>query len=250
MIEEIRTALLEMVQREESRHAEVKEELAQQRLEIERAGRQTYLLGQAQRGLSEEVGGLPTAWRRFVEEAEGRAVAKDPRAEVLAGLMPLKDTFIAVHHQEFSQSEVWREVFAALENRLDQTLKDLGAQVLAEPGMRFDARVHSAVLAAHSSVPAGTVLVVLRQGYALSGAVQRLAEVQVSLGPAPEPPAGDAGSGDGEPVPDALRGSVPSEADGADPAQAAVPDPDLDQPSAGGDQSEIGEDEADDDRRD
>ena len=129
------------------------------------------------------MNGLPLAWRRFVEESKARATAKDPRAEVLAGLMPLKDTFLAAHNQNVVQVEVWQTVFQALEARLDQTMKDLGAQALAQPGMLFDARLHSAVLATKSEAPPGTVLAVLRQGYALAGSIQRLAEVQVSRGP-------------------------------------------------------------------
>ncbi len=248
---EIRSALAEIGKQGESRHAEIREELARQRAEIERVGRQAYLLGQSQRGLSDEVNALPLAWRRFVEENGARAAAKDPRTEVLAGLMPLKDAFLAAHHQDFVQVEVWRTVFQALEARLDQTLKDLGAQALAQPGTPFDARLHSAVLAAHSEAPQGTVLAVLRQGYALSGSVLRLAEVQVSLGPAPSVARDEGVTEDASPSPQAH-----AEATGQDPAPqeaAARAQGDLTDESADAGPNEAlqwGEEDADADRRD
>ncbi len=250
---EIRSALAEIGKQAESRHAEIKEELARQRQEIEKVGRQAYLLGQSQRGLSDEVNALPLAWRRFVEESEARAAAKDPRTEVLAGLMPLKDAFLAAHHQDFVQAEVWRTVFQALEARLDQTLKDLGAQALAQPGTPFDARLHSAVLAAHSEAPQGTVLAVLRQGYALSGSVVRLAEVQVSLGPTPSVARDEGVTEDPSLSPQA---QAQAEATGQDPAprewaaraQIALSDETADAgPSEAGPD---GEGDADVDRRD
>ena len=248
---EIRSALAEIGKQGESRHAEVKEELTRQRAEIERVGRQAYLLGQSQRGLSDEVNALPLAWRRFVEKSEARAAAKDPRAEVLAGLMPLKDAFLAAHHQDFVQAEVWRTVFQALEARLDQTLKDLGAQALAQPGTPFDARLHSAVLAAHSEAPQGTVLAVLRQGYALSGSVLRLAEVQVSLGPAPSVARDEGVTEDPSPSPQAHAEATernPAPQEGAARAQGDLTDETAD---AGPNETlQWGEEDADADRRD
>jgi hypothetical protein len=156
-----------------------------------------YLLSQSQKGLSEEIGALPAAWRRFVDEAETRAAGDDPRAQVLAGLMPLKDAFLAARDQRLWQDAAWRSTFTALEARLDQTLAGLGAKPLAQPGMRFDGRAHHAALGSHHETPAGTLLAVLRQGYLLDGKVVRLAEVHVSLGPAaadaaPPPDAGGA----------------------------------------------------------
>jgi hypothetical protein len=143
-----------------------------------------YLLSQSQKGLSEEIGALPAAWRRFVDEAAARAAPDDPRAQVLAGLMPLKDAFLAAREQGLWQDAAWRSTFTALEARLDQTLAGLDAKPLAQPGMRFDGRAHHAALGSHHETPAGTLLAVLRQGYLLDGKVVRLAEVQVSLGPA------------------------------------------------------------------
>jgi hypothetical protein len=163
---------------------EIEGELGRTRQDIERVGRGVYLLSQSQKGLSEEIGALPAAWRRFVDEAETRAAGDDPRAQVLAGLMPLKDAFLAARDQGLWQDAAWRSTFTALDVRLDQTLAGLGAKALAQPGMRFDGRAHHATLGSQHETPAGTLLAVLRQGYLLDGKVVRLAEVHVSLGPA------------------------------------------------------------------
>jgi hypothetical protein len=190
------------------------------RQEVERVGRGVYLLSQSQKGLSEEIGALPAAWRRFVDEAETRAAGDDPRTQVLAGLMPLKDAFLAARDQALWQDAAWRSTFSALEARLDQTLASLGAEPLAQPGMRFDGRAHHAALGSHHETPAGTLLSVLRQGYLLDGKLVRLAEVHVSLGlgaadggGAAAPPGADAGAAivaaASEP------GSAASEADGS-----------------------------------
>ena len=216
MIAEVRAEFAELGKNLVTRQGELHAEMEKLRQEIERVGRQVYLLGQTQRGLTEEVGGLPLAWRRFVDGAGSKTAPSDPRGEVLAGLMPLKDAFLAAQRQTSGMGD-WRDAFAVLEARLDETLKELGAEPLAEPGMAFDARRHTAVLAAHSGAPRGTVLAVLRQGYVLSGALQRLAEVLVSLGP--------------EPVSD-VRVEVPPdkpETDSPEP-EAGSPEPETDSP--------------------
>jgi molecular chaperone GrpE len=172
----------------------IEQEVSRTREEVERVGRGVYLLSQSQRNLNEEIGALPRSWRRFVEEAGAQPPAEDHRAQVLARLMPLKDTFLAAHRQQSWQDAASRSLFAALEGRLDQTIADLGASPLARPGMAFDARSHMAVLASHGPAPAGTVIAVLRQGYVLGEHVVRLAEVEVCRGPqleADAPPAAD-----------------------------------------------------------
>jgi hypothetical protein len=196
-IEAIGSTLEELSRTVASWRTEIESELGRTRQEVERVGRSVYLLSQSQKGLSEEIGALPAAWRRFVDEAETRAARDDPRAQVLAGLMPLKDAFLAAREQGLWQDAAWRSTFTALEARLDQTLAGLGAKPLAQPGMRFDGRAHHAALGSHHETPAGTLLAVLRQGYLLDGKVVRLAEVHASLGPAaadaaPPPDAGGA----------------------------------------------------------
>jgi hypothetical protein len=198
-VEALGTTLEELSRTVASWRTEIESELGRTRQEVERVGRGVYLLSQSQKGLSDEIGALPAAWRRFVDEAETRAVGDDPRPQVLAGLMPLKDAFLAARNQELWQDAAWRSTFVALEARLDQTLADLGAKPLAQPGMRFEGRAHHAALGSPHETPAGTLLAVLRQGYLLDGKVVRLAEVHVSLGPAapdaaPPPDAGGAGA--------------------------------------------------------
>lgn len=189
--------------------------------EVERVGRGVYLLSQSQKGLSGEIGALPAAWRRFVDEAETRAARDDPRAEVLAGLMPLKDAFLAAREQPFWQDAAWRSTFSALEARLDQTLAGLGATPLAQPGMRFDGRAHHAALGSHHDTRAGTLLSVLRQGYLLDGKVVRLAEVHVSLGP------------------DGAAAAAPPGADVGTPSVDAAPEPERAAPEADGESGQI-----------
>jgi hypothetical protein len=206
-IESIGSTLEELSRTVASWRTEIASELGRTRQEVERVGRGVYLLSQSQRGLSDEIGALPAAWRRFVDEAETRAVGDDPRPQVLAGLMPLKDAFLAARNQELWQDAAWRSTFTALEARLDQTLADLGATPVAQPGMRFDGRAHHSALGSHHETPAGTLLAVLRQGYLLDGRVVRLAEVHVSLGPA------------------AADAAPPPDADGAVSIVAAAPEP-------------------------
>lgn len=195
-LSDLRSALDEMSRAQAAWREQIEAEMSRTREEIERVGRSVYRLAQSQRGLNEEIGALPRSWRRFVEEAAARPPADDPRAPVLAGLMPLKDAFLAAGRQHPDREDDWLSAFAALEARLDQTLADLGAEPLARPGARFDPRCHNAVLGYRGQVPPGTVVAVLRQGYTLAGRTVRLAEVQVSLGP-------EASGVEGQPAPDA-----------------------------------------------
>lgn len=137
------------------------------------------------------MGELPAKWRAFVEQSQarlGETVERTARLEAeraaVSRLLPLKDAFLAASSMLPQEGEeTWRGMFEALEERLDLVLVGLRAEPLAQVGLPFRPDIHEVIVTVPSLSPYGTILRVVHQGYAVGGALLRLAAVEVSSGP-------------------------------------------------------------------
>lgn len=125
-------------------------------------------------------------YRRRVtqEQAELRTAAQ---ISLFKQLLPILDDFeraVDVTPENLAQ-DPWVQGLLLIARRLTALLDQLGVSQIGEPGEKFDPRLHEALtMEVRAGVPEGTILQVVRSGYALGERTIRPAQVVVAGTPA------------------------------------------------------------------
>lgn len=119
-------------------------------------------------------------------ELERSEFARSARADTLLKVIPVIDDLdraVEALPPDLAGSD-WVQGIVLIDRKLRSTLESLGLQRIAATGAPFDPWTEEAVLHEPSgTVPAGSVIQVIRPGYSLDGKVIRAAQVIVSSGP-------------------------------------------------------------------
>ncbi len=121
--------------------------------------------------------------RATQEQGEARASA---RAALLETILPVFDDLgraLESAPEELAE-QPWVQGIHLVARRLATTLQQLGMRQIGSPGEQFDPRQHEAMLTeSHPDMPEGTIVQVVRPGYALGERVVRPAQVIVAAAP-------------------------------------------------------------------
>jgi molecular chaperone GrpE len=119
------------------------------------------------------------------EQAEGRIAAK---MELLDQLLPVFDDFgraLGTTPPDLAKHP-WVQGLFLVARRLTTLLDQLGVRQIGTPGETFDPHLHEALtMEARADTPEGTILQVVRPGYALGERIIRPAQVIVAGSPSP-----------------------------------------------------------------
>lgn len=119
------------------------------------------------------------------EQTESRLVAQ---SELLSALFPVLDDLgraLAAAPPE-QATQPWVQGLVLVARRLATQLEQVGVRQIGAPGEHFDPRKHEAITTEeHTNTPEGTIVQVLRPGYALGERVIRPGQVIVAQHPSP-----------------------------------------------------------------
>lgn len=120
------------------------------------------------------------------ERAEATAAGAD---HVLRTLLPVVDSLSAAVAQmpESLKQDPWGEGMIRTRQLLEDCLRDVGVEVIADASIPFDPNLHEAVAEESSELPQGILTAVIANGYRRNGRVLRPAKVKVSAGPKTTP---------------------------------------------------------------
>jgi molecular chaperone GrpE len=121
--------------------------------------------------------------RATQEQSEARVSA---RAALLETLLPVLDDLgraLESAPEELAE-QPWVQGIHLVARRLTTTIQQLGMRQIGSPGEQFDPRQHEAIMTEpHPDMPEGTIVHVVRPGYALGERVIRPAQVVVAAAP-------------------------------------------------------------------
>lgn len=119
------------------------------------------------------------------EQAEVRLNAQ---IGLLNQLLPILDDFeraVAATPADLAKNP-WVQGLLLIARRLTALLDQLGVQQMGAPGEQFDPRLHEAItMESSADAPEGTIVRVVRAGYALGDRIIRPAQVIVAGAPSP-----------------------------------------------------------------
>jgi molecular chaperone GrpE len=147
--------------------------VAKEPISLSPSAREAVLAADIQRLQAEYVN-----YRKRVERDRDQARAQGIQSG-FEKLLPVLDDISAAR----KYGDLQDGPFAAIANKLDATVRDMGFTVIDQAGVPFDPNIHETVMMqASDEIPADHIVMVLRDGYVSGDKTIRAAQVMVSAG--------------------------------------------------------------------